>query len=513
MSPLDRVRADLDRLSGNGFCADLVAMAIGAAELLTPPEKISTTDCAARFRYIPDPEGAGASLWDRTLTPYINPIQDAGDDPETNLIIVPKPGRVGGTIAAENMLFKRLLFGPRTDTLGDSFGSGLTGGFNIGSIGSRKKNFVFDPTGENRTKGAGVETYKTAEDAVKAAIRSAIERGIITGIRDSTKRLLTAGKDFDKALEKAVAFEGVFTRLKERTDPVGAAIDALDKEFNQLRRIFAEAGASTAEYSQLEQLYALERADAVKAAAKDMTSALQSFLDDLRFKGETGLSLRTREAAARAAYNPLADTIRAGGAVDQEAFTENARAYLDLSRQIYGSTAPYFARLKEVTELTVKAIQNAGGTVTAINATVQQAAAAATGLGGTTANGTGTTAAANATNDNGAIAGSIVQAIAEQTKALQIPADRAAYFTADAMSEAVRKAFAGGSLNTDASGNTTFTVKPVVDTLMEQNKILVSRFDKLIEVSENMGTIKTTAPRGGSTVAPATLKLGSLRNG
>jgi phage terminase large subunit GpA-like protein len=117
VSPLDEIRADLERLSRDGFCPDLRGMAIAAAELLTPPEKISTTDCAARFRYIPDAEGAGASLWDPTLTPYINPIQDAGDDPATNLIIVPKPGRVGGTIAAENMLFKRLMFGPRTDTL------------------------------------------------------------------------------------------------------------------------------------------------------------------------------------------------------------------------------------------------------------------------------------------------------------------------------------------------------------------------------------------------------------
>lgn len=117
MSVLVALRGELESLSQDGFCADLKAIARGAVELLTPPEKISTTECAARYRLIPDAEGLGASLWSPTLTPYMNPIQDAGDDPDVNLIIVPKPGRVGGTIGAENILFKRLKFGPMTDVL------------------------------------------------------------------------------------------------------------------------------------------------------------------------------------------------------------------------------------------------------------------------------------------------------------------------------------------------------------------------------------------------------------
>jgi murein DD-endopeptidase MepM/ murein hydrolase activator NlpD len=407
--------------------------------------------------------------------------------------------------------------------LGDSFGTGLKGGFNIGSIGSRNGSYVFDPTGQNRTKGAGVETFKNkanpelaAAQAVQAAIRNAIEKGIITGLRESTKRLLTAGKDFNKALEKAIAFEDVFTRLKRHLDPVGAAIDALDKEFNQLRRIFAEAGASTAEYSQLEQLYALERAEAVKSAAKDVTSTLQSLLDDLRFKGDTGLSLRTREAAAREAYNPFKADILAGRAIDQDKFADYARAYLDLSRQIFGSSSKYFERLQEVTDLTVKAIQNAGGTVTAISTSVQQAAASATGLGGA-ASSTTPTATGTAVNDNGAsagaVAGSIVQAIALQTQALQIPTDRAAWFTKDVMSEAVSNALASGTFRTDASGITTFSVTPVVDSLSELKDAIIGRFDDLIEVSANMGSIVKAGPASTETKNLGGLQLGSMRNG
>ena len=114
---LERIERDLERLSRDGFCADPVAMAREALQLLTPPEQISTTECAARYRRLPGPEGSGTIPWSPTLTPYINGIQDALDDPRVEFVAVIKPGRVGGTVAAENHLFKRLKFGPLTDTL------------------------------------------------------------------------------------------------------------------------------------------------------------------------------------------------------------------------------------------------------------------------------------------------------------------------------------------------------------------------------------------------------------
>jgi phage terminase large subunit GpA-like protein len=114
---IDGLQAELEKLAAGEYLADPVPMAREAIELLTPPELISTTECAARYRLIPNPEGTGSTLWSPTLTPYINGIQDALDDPLVEMVVVPKPGRVGGTVAAENHLFKRLKFGPLTDTL------------------------------------------------------------------------------------------------------------------------------------------------------------------------------------------------------------------------------------------------------------------------------------------------------------------------------------------------------------------------------------------------------------
>jgi hypothetical protein len=257
------------------------------------------------------------------------------------------------------------------EQLASAFGTGLTFNLNLGSIGSRKGQYTFDP---DRGGPLARQSFATVEEAVKAALVNAINKGVITGMRDSTKRLLTAGGDFEDALQKATTFENVFTELKGYTDPVGAAIDALDKQFASLRTIFAEAGASVEEYSQLEQLYAYKRADAVESASKDMTSTLQGFLDSLRYSGETGLSLGTRQKNARTAFDPLAAQIMAGQTVDQDKFTETAQSYLDIAREIYGSTQTYFDLLNQVTGLTAKAVENAGGSVTPITAAAQTAA-------------------------------------------------------------------------------------------------------------------------------------------
>ena len=162
----------------------------------------------------------------------------------------------------------------------------------------------------------------------------------------------------------------------------------------------------------------------MKWAAQDVTSTLQSLLDDLRYKGDDGLSLRTRKTNAAAAFDPLAATVRAGGAVDQNAFADAAKSYLDIERQLYGSTSKYFDKLADITA--GKAITNAGGTI----------------QGGPIVS-NDNAAAVSAANDNAAAA---AHAIYAQTEQLKIPAGSAALFTAAQLTSAVAAANAQSSL-------------------------------------------------------------------
>jgi len=368
-----------------------------------------------------------------------------------------------------------------------------------------------------------------AEAAVQFAIQDAINDGVIKGVRDSTKRLLSAGKDFNAQLQKAVTFENVFKELKQYQDPVGAAIDDLNTQFDKLRQIFKEAGASTAEYSQLEQLYAFKRADAIKSATQDVSSSLQDLLDSLRYKDDTGLSLRTRQANALAAFNPLAATVRAGGVVDQDKFAEAARAVIDISRQLYGSTAKYFDQLNDITNLTAKAIANTGTPVTPITAALAQQAVPQAGAYATpaavAAQAVGTPAAVN---DNAALAASLAQSLAQQTDALKIPDDRVAKMTAIQLSQAVANSYTAISAKTGPDGKTTFSVSPMVDATKEQTKAMVGEIRALGQIvagSVSKPSIITIAgaPSGSSgstgvlqpkaSGVKGVLALGSLRNG
>lgn len=231
---------------------------------------------------------------------------------------------------------------------------GELGNFAV-SIGQRKKSFVVDPTGRGRTKGSGVQKYASEEEAAQAALLDAIRDGAVKGISAGAQRLLQAGKDLDKQVQKALKFQGVFDRLREYEDPVGAAIDRLNREFEGLKTIFAEAGASAEEYAKLEKLYGIERAKAVEEASQRITASLKSLYDDLTI-GDNGRSLRDRLSAAQATYDPLKARVQAGDTSAYDAFAEAARSLLDIQREFSGSQTPYFNLLDEITQLTKQRI-------------------------------------------------------------------------------------------------------------------------------------------------------------
>lgn len=159
----------------------------------------------------------------------------------------------------------------------NALGAEITNAINL-SIGQRKGKFVVDTLGQGRTKGSGTMSFATEAEAISFAIDKALRDGVFSGIEAGTERLLKGFGDVEGRLAKAVDFESVFTSLRKELDPLGFAIEALDKRFATLRQTFQEAGATTEEYAKLEQLYQIERTKAVEAntkAVKDETVALE----------------------------------------------------------------------------------------------------------------------------------------------------------------------------------------------------------------------------------------------
>lgn len=234
---------------------------------------------------------------------------------------------------------------------------GVVGDFSV-AIGKRSSGWIKVSASGNAQATTGkkvtsdiIYNGKDEAEAIRAALLNAIQDGAIKGIREGAQRLLKAGSDIEAQLQKAMDFQSVFDRLKAYKDPVGAALDTLNREFEKLKRTFAEAGASAAEYAELEELYGIERAKAIKEAAQRVTGSLQALFDDLMI-GDTGLSLRDRQANAKAAYDPLAARVAAGDVSAYDDYVKAAQALLDIERQISGSTQAYFDRRDEIARLT-----------------------------------------------------------------------------------------------------------------------------------------------------------------
>ncbi|MCB5426317.1 hypothetical protein H0274_13700 [Altererythrobacter sp. CC-YST694] len=246
------------------------------------------------------------------------------------------------------------------ERIADALNANVNAAAGAVSIGIRKDSWRVDPTGRNLTKieDGAIDFGQDQAAAIRYAIMDLIKDGVIDGLTASEERLLMLGDDLEKSLQKVLDFQSVFDRLKQYQDPIGAAIDAVDEEFDRLRDIFAEAGASAEELAQLEELYGIERKQAIEQAFESVAGSLQNLLDALTVNN-SALSLREREAMAKTEYQSLAARVQAGDTTAYDDFAEAAQTLLEIEREIYGSQQPYFDLLNEVTALTRTALETA----------------------------------------------------------------------------------------------------------------------------------------------------------
>jgi hypothetical protein len=241
--------------------------------------------------------------------------------------------------------------------IADQFGASIDSAVGAVTIGIRDGKYRVDTTGTGITKTSkgAVDFGKDGEAAAIAyATADLIKDGVVKGLSQGVQNLIKSGTDLDTQIQKALDFQGVFDQLRSLEDPVGAAVDTLDKQFTHLKEIFAEASATTDDYAKLEKLYNIERTDAIKQAKQQIVGDLQSLLDSIN--GSSNLSLQDRETVAKAAYDPLADRVKAGDTTAYSDFASAANTLLDIEHQIYGSQAGYFAVANQIKSITSTAI-------------------------------------------------------------------------------------------------------------------------------------------------------------
>jgi Bacteriophage tail assembly protein len=108
----------IEQIAADGFCTDIASIARDARSHLVPPQDIGTIECAETSRYFRSPKGDKKFLWSRAQTPYlIGPANFGLDDDTCREVIMPKPGRSGGTAIFECYEHKLMKHGPMPDML------------------------------------------------------------------------------------------------------------------------------------------------------------------------------------------------------------------------------------------------------------------------------------------------------------------------------------------------------------------------------------------------------------
>jgi uncharacterized protein (TIGR02594 family) len=242
--------------------------------------------------------------------------------------------------------------------IADALGGELTGTPSV-SIGLRKDNWRVDPTGQGRTKTSkgAIDFGKDQEAAIRYAIQDALQDGVISGISAASKKILASGQDLERAIEKAAMIEEIPKKLAARLDPVGAALDELNERWEKTVAALKEGGATQQQWADAQKLYKIELEE-VKERTREASADLKDFLKDLNFGSASPLSLRDQEAAAKAALQPFLAKIDAKETIDQGQYLQAAQAYLDIERQLGGSTGSFFSEMAKIQDYTNRAISN-----------------------------------------------------------------------------------------------------------------------------------------------------------
>jgi len=256
------------------------------------------------------------------------------------------------------------------------------------SFGMRKNSFRVDPRGGGATKigNGAIDFGSDQEAAIRFAIQDLIRDGVVTGISQASQNLLSKGGDLDQQIEKALLIEQIPKLLRQRLDPLGAALDDLYDKFKKVNDALIEGSASAEQIAQARQLWELEKADAI-ASIGAASQTLKDFLASLNAGSNSPLSLREQREEAERQLQPFiaqisaaeaaraeAERLRgsgasaadiaaaeeraraAAGAINQDGFTQASQLLLSISRQSNASSGAFFSDFDRIRALTGQAI-------------------------------------------------------------------------------------------------------------------------------------------------------------
>lgn len=249
----------------------------------------------------------------------------------------------------------------------------LRSGVQLGSIGTRNDRFVFDATGANRTRGSGVETFKTAEEASRAALSNAIAKGVFDTSDAVTRALKAFGEDIDRAVSEALSVQSLEAEIADLRDPLNAGLREFERTEKERLRLAKDYGVDLVE---VEKLNARDRQKIVEESLRSAVGPLQDLLTDIGQGSYADGSPAERLARLRADQQRLAG-LAPGDAQAASELADVSRQLLDLSRELFGTTGNFASERATTESLLQSLVDQANATIASDPAAVGAAVGAA----------------------------------------------------------------------------------------------------------------------------------------
>ncbi len=205
-------------------------------------------------------------------------------------------GGTSGNSASRRSGASALLKGGIGDlsSIAEQLGGILTGA-GTGSLGVRKDNFVFDPTGKGRTKGAGVQNFGKDEAAARSAfVLDQLKDGAVAGFSDKVRAALTGSADLERGLREALKVDELEGILGGFGAGAAKEFRAFEQQAKERLRIATQYGFDVVK---LEAENAKQRKALFESQLAEATGGLRELLDDFRFGDRATGSLLDRRTA------------------------------------------------------------------------------------------------------------------------------------------------------------------------------------------------------------------------
>ncbi len=224
--------------------------------------------------------------------------------------------------------------GNQLQAIASALGAEIKAGINLGAIGFSGDQYYFNPTGGD-FKAAGNQRFQKPEEAVAAAVASALGSGAVTASPRVQAVLQRYASDVNMAVVEALKVKDLEQLLEARGNPFLSAFKDFERQAAQRLDAARKYGFEVVE---IEKINAEQRSALIRDTLSRATGSARALLDDFRFGSRASGSIREQLGALGGERDRLAGLVRGGDGGSLDALTSVLSQIDDLQREAFGAT-------------------------------------------------------------------------------------------------------------------------------------------------------------------------------